>query len=113
MNYEEFKDCKEGFDSLNPNAKLFIIDYNKSFYIEPNFYTQLLYVKDHFKNQFNDIINSIFDIVKRNNNVIFTGDFENPVVYKDGFIYREISDVLAENKLSFDNKSNPDSDWKD
>ena len=26
---------------------------------------------------------------------------------------KQITDVLAENKLSFDNKSNPDSDWKD
>lgn len=45
--------------------------------------------------------------------MIFTADFENPVVYKDDYYYREIGDVLGEINLYFDNKGNPDSDWKD
>ena len=51
--------------------------------------------------------------VKRNKKVIFTADFDNPVVYLDDYIYRELSDIMGELKISFDNKSNPDSDWKD
>jgi hypothetical protein len=53
------------------------------------------------------------EIIKKNKKVIFTADFENPVVYKDDYIYQEIDDVLASLKLYFDNKSNPESDWKD
>ena len=60
-----------------------------------------------------DIVNKIIEIAKRNKKMIFTADFENPVVYKDDYFYRELSDVLGEVKLHFDNKGNPDSDWKD
>ncbi len=83
------------------------------FFIEPNFYTQLIYLKEHFSDKYINIINKILEIALRNKKVVFTGDFENPVVNKDDFIYREINDVLAELKLYFDNKTNPDSDWKD
>lgn len=82
-------------------------------YIEPNFYTQLEYIKDHFESKFELIVDEIMDSTERNKHVIFTADYENPVVYKEGYIYREIDDILGLLKLSIDNKSNPDSDWKD
>lgn len=113
MDMKEFKEFKIIKDNENKNAVLYKIDNEHQFYIEPNFYTQLIYVKDHFESDYLKIVDKIIEIVKRNGKVIFTADFEHPVVYKDSYIYRELSDVLAELKLSIDNKSNPDSDWKD
>ena len=31
--------------------------------------------------------------VKRNKRVVFTADFENPVVHQEGFVYQEIEDI--------------------
>ncbi len=112
MELEEFKNLEVVIDTEYKNINCY--KYKDSiFFIEPNFYTQLVYLKEHFKNNYKDIINKILEIALRNKEVVFTADFENPVVNKDNFIYREINDVLAELKLYFDNKSNPESDWKD
>lgn len=113
MDYEEFKSAKRIVDDEYKNIALFELEDGSRFYIEPNFYTQLLYVKDYFYDKYNEIIDKIFEIAKRNKKMIFTADFENPVVYKDDYYYRELGDVLGEVHLHFDNKSNPDSDWKD
>ena len=112
MEFVEFDDLNKVIDKEYKDINCYELD-GSIFYVEPNFYTQLVYLKEHFKNEYSSIIEKIKEIAKRNNKVIFTGDFENPVVNKDDFIYREISDVLAELKLYFDNKGNPDSDWKD
>ncbi len=112
MEYIEFNDLKIVKDKDYKDINCYQYE-GSLFYIEPNFYTQLIYLKEHFSKEYNDIVIKIKEVALRNKKVIFTGDFENPVVHKEGFIYREINDVLAELKLYFDNKSNPDSDWKD
>ena len=113
MEMIEFNKYKKIIDPEYKNINLDELDDGSMFYIEPNFYTQLLYIKDHFFDKYDEVIDKIIEITKRNKKMIFTADFENPVVYKDGFYYREISDILGEVKLHFDNKGNPDSDWKD
>ena len=32
-------------------------------------------------------------VIKKNHKVIFTADFENPWITREGFIYREIQDI--------------------
>ena len=113
MEIKEFESLKKIKSDKYENIDLFELADGSLFYIEPNFYTQLLYVKDHFLDKFPEIIDKIIEIAKRNKKMIFTADFENPVVYVDDFYYREIGDVLGELGLHFDNKGNPDSDWKD
>ena len=113
MEMIEFNKYKQIIDENYKDINLYELDDGSRFYIEPNFYTQLQYIKDHFVDHYEEIINKIIEIAKRNKRMIFTADFENPVVYKDDYYYRELSDVLGEVKLHFDNKGNPDSDWKD
>ena len=113
MEMIEFNKYKQIIDENYKDINLYELDDGSRFYIEPNFYTQLQYIKDHFVDHYEEIINKIIEITKRNKRMIFTADFENPVVYKDDYYYRELSDVLGEVKLHFDNKGNPDSDWKD
>lgn len=113
MEMHEFDKFKKVVDENYKDINLYELEDGSRFYIEPNFYTQLQYVKDHFMDHYDEIVNKIIEIAKRNKRMIFTADFENPVVYKDDYFYREIGDVLGEVKLHFDNKGNPDSDWKD
>ena len=113
MEFEEFKNCKRIEDERYPNIALFELETGERFFIEPNFYTQLRYAKDHFMKQYDLIIETMINIVKRNKRIIFTADYEMPVVYDDSYYYRELDDVLGEIGLSFDIKSNPHSDWKD
>ena len=110
--YEVPKEFKQYKDKEYSYVNAYIID-DAIFFIEPNFYTQLVYFKEYYKDKYNDLINAILDTAKTNKHVIFTGDFESPVVHKEDYIYREIDDCLAKIKLTFDNKSNPESDWKD
>ena len=113
MEMVEFNKYKEVKDELYPFVNKYELDSGEVFFVEGNYYTQLIYIKDHFHEKFEDILNKMEEIVVRNKKVIFTADFENPVVYKDDYIYQEIDDVLGKLKLYFDNKANPDSDWKD
>lgn len=113
MEMKEFEKFNKISDERYPYINKYELKTGEAFFVEPNFYTQLIYAKDHFLDKFDEIILHIEQIVERNKKVIFTADYENPVVYLDDYIYRELSDVLAELKLSFDNKSNPESDWKD
>lgn len=84
------------------------------FYVEPNFYTQLENLEVNYKDEYNKILLSLGEISKKNKRVIFTGNFDAPILHNlEGFIYRDINDVLAYNKLTFDIKINPESDWKD
>ncbi len=113
MEMKEFDSFKKVIDENYSHINLYELEDGSRFYVEPNFYTQLHYVKDHFYDFYEQIIEKMIEIVKRNKKMIFTADFENPVVYKHDYFYRELDDVLGELRLSFDNKGNPDSDWKD
>ena len=113
MVMEEFNYLKQLVDERYPMINKYEVEDGKDFFVEGGFYSQLRYIKDHFQDKYSEIIEEMIDTVRRNGKVIFTGDFENPMVIKDGYIFRELEDVLARLKLSFDNKGNPDSDWKD
>ena len=122
---DRLKDCLEAITNEVPNANYYspktdadrFEDITKS-------------MSSIFRKKNHEVISTLdeldaFGFFKKNGNVKisidadglmltdFTADFDNPVVYLDDYIYRELSDIMGELKISFDNKSNPDSDWKD
>ncbi len=115
MEFIEFKQYKKNQDErYDKYAPSYILDDGSIFYIEPNFYTQLINLKLHFDKEFEKLISSIIEITKKNKKVIFTGNYDSPLINdKKGFIYRDINDLLAYNHLTLDIKINPESDWKD
>ncbi len=114
MEYKYFKELKKNKDELYDKYSSSYLYEDSIFYIEPNFYTQLLYLENEFKGEeFNKILDSIKNISKRNKKVIFTGNYEDPLIIKEDFIYRDINDCLNESKIIFDIKINPSSDYKD
>ncbi len=56
MEIREFENLKKVKSEKYENVDLFQLDDGSLFYVEPNFYTQLLYVKDHFLDKFPEII---------------------------------------------------------
>lgn len=104
MKYELFKDFETFEDKDEKICGCFKLD-DCYFIIEPNFYTQLLGMKEHHLDKFNKIMNRLIEIVKENKKVIFTGDFEAPVCYKDDYIYREITDITDPLLIFVEDKS--------
>lgn len=113
MEFKEFKDFKINENSLYKSVSASYVIEDSIFYVEPSFHTQLINLEIQYKDEFDKIINSIKEIVLKNKKVIFTGNFDSPLLNIEGFIYRDIEDVLAYNKLTLDIKINPESDWKD
>lgn len=104
MEYELFKDLNRINDKENPYCGVF--EYKDcTFVIEPNFYTQLLGMKEYHLDKFDLIMDALFAIVEKNKKVIFTADYEFPACYKEGFIYREITDITDPLLIFVEDKS--------
>ncbi len=100
MEFKEFSRFKKSLDPRFIGSEKFVIDKDHIFYMEPNFESQLFYLEERYKDKFPEIIKSMLKLVKKNKYVIFTADFENPVVSLDGYIYQEVDDIL--NPLNID-----------
>lgn len=93
MEYIEFSDLKIDL-SVSSLIPKFILDDGSSFFMEPSFYSQLQGVKSRFKERYNEVINSLLNIVKKHHKVYFTSNFEEYLLDVDGYIYLEIEDIL-------------------
>lgn len=100
MTQEEFNNFKKIKYEKSPFVQLYELDDGSSFFVEPNFYGQLIYLKNLYHKEYKDIFDELIANVKRNKKVIFTADYENPVVHEDNYIYQEMEDIL--NKLNID-----------
>ncbi len=105
MNYQEFAHFKELKDKENPFSKLYETKNGDLFYIEPQFYTQMMTLKNIHKDRFNEVLLEMEIIVSENHKVIFTMDFESPITHKKDFIYQEIEDVLDRLGIFVEDKS--------
>ncbi len=98
MIQEEFSKFKK----VSENNSLFEeyeLEDGSKFFIEPNFYSQLKFLKNTYVDEFPNVMEELIKNVKRNKKVIFTADFENPVVHEEGFVYQEIEDITNKIKL--------------
>jgi len=93
MDYNEFKDLKLVLDPRYPKIQRYQYEDGSVFFIEPIFYTKLLRFGERVPDRFQDILNEMERIVKKNKRVVFTGDFEMPYVDVEDYVYREITDV--------------------
>lgn len=103
MNYEEFKDLDEIYESKF--VKCFAYKNGAKFYIEPAFYTQLLYLKQIYPNDFEKILKQMEKVVLEKRLVSFVYDFENPFYPVENSIYLEISDVTNPIHIFYEDKS--------
>lgn len=103
MNYEEFSDFAEIFESKF--VKCFVLPTGEKFYIEPAFYTQLMSLKEIYPNEFTKVIEQIKKVVKEKKLVSLVYDYENPFLPVEGSIYLEITDITDPIHVFYEDKS--------
>ena len=103
MNYEEFKDLEEIFDSKF--VKGFRYKNGETFYIEPAFYTQLMFLKETYPNDFLKVLEEMKRKTLEKKLASFVYDFENPFYPIENCVYREIKDVTDRIKFFYEDKS--------
>ncbi len=105
MHYAEFDNYKPYIDPQNRLVHAYTNEVGDLFYIEPGFYDGLMGFKEKRAEDFQAIMKSIDEMVRKNHRVIFTADFENPWMEKEGFIYREIHDITDPLRIFVEDKS--------
>lgn len=105
MLYPEFNQYESFVDSENPFANAYRTKEGHIFFVEPGFYEGLLGYKEKRPERFQELLAAIDDIVKKNERVVFTWNFESPFVQKEGYIYREIIDIADSLKIYVEDKS--------
>ena len=103
MNYEEFKEFEEIFDCNF--VKGFRFPTGEKFYIEPAFYTQLMYLEQILPNDFPKVIEEMKRVALEKKIVSFVYDFENPFFPVENSIYLEITDITNPIHVFYEDKS--------
>ncbi len=93
MEYIEFDKYEKVVDPLNRLVHCYKNEDGDIFYVEPGFYDGLIGFKEKRNENFDQIMKEIDLVIRKNHKVIFTADFENPWITREGFIYREIFDI--------------------
>jgi len=105
MNYPEFNSYRPLQDEKNHLVHLYGDEEGNLFYVEPGFYDGLLGFKEKRAERFDELMKALDETVKQNHRVIFTADFENPWIEREGFIYREIFDLTDPLRIFVEDKS--------
>ena len=105
MKYVEFENLKQIEDKNNPFSSLYELETGERFYIEPVFYTMLQGFKDHHPDKYPLIVEEILKSVKKNQKVVFTGNYECPLTNVEGFVYLEINDITDPLQIFVEDKS--------
>ncbi len=93
MNYADLMKLQHPTHPEKNFAKFFLLATGETFYIEPVFNTQLLRLIEKFPNQEETIITYMIEVVQKEKKVIFTGNYEIPLVDQPDYIYRELTDI--------------------
>ncbi|MCR5491679.1 MAG: hypothetical protein K6F32_06095 [Bacilli bacterium] len=105
MHYDEFDKYESLIDSENKLVHFYQDELGNRFYVEPGFYSGLMGFKEKRAERFDEIMASIDATIKKEHKVIFTADFENPWITREGFIYREILDITDPLQIFVEDKS--------
>lgn len=93
MKYVELEKLLHPITPQKHMAKFFLLPSGETFYIEPVFHTQLLRLLEKFPTEEERIISEMLRVVKNEKQIIFTGNYEIPLVDQPGYIYRELIDI--------------------
>ena len=84
MDYIEFASYSPYVDPLNKLVHAYLDAEGNLFYVEPGFYDGLLGFQEKRPEAFSRIMEEIDKTVRKHHKVIFTADFENPWITRDG-----------------------------
>lgn len=103
--YEEWSDRKVLVDLKNRFATCYENDDGSIFYIEPQFYTYLQGYKMLRPERYQDLLDRMDEIVRKNRKVVFVGQEDNPLVDEEDFIYLTALDVADSIQVLVEDKS--------
>lgn len=103
--YEEWMDREVLIDLQNRFATCYRNPDGSIFYIEPQFYTYLQGYKMLRPERYQDILNKMDEIVRKNRKVVFIGQEDNPLVETEHAIYLTAIDVADQAKVLVEDKS--------
>ena len=105
MTYEAFDKYQTVVDPANHLVHHYKDEDGNLFYVEPGFYEGLMGFAEKRPEDFARIMEEIDKTIKANHKVVFTADFENPWIEREGYIYREIFDITDPLKIFVEDKS--------
>ena len=105
MEYVEFNNYESTADPANKLVHCYKDSEGNIFYVEPGFYDGLEGFKEKRPESFHLIMEEIDRTIKSKHKVIFTADFENPWITREGYIYREIFDITDPLLIFVEDKS--------
>ena len=105
MQYPEFDKYISIKDEKNHLVHFYEDEEGNRFYVEPGFYDGLIGFKEKREERFPEIMVALDETVKKLHRVIFTADFENPWISREGFLYREIHDLTDPLQIFVEDKS--------
>ncbi|MCR4562118.1 MAG: hypothetical protein K5694_02815 [Bacilli bacterium] len=97
--YENYPDPDNSLVNRYKNAAGHI------FYVEPGFYYALIGLKDKKLDDYERILDGIYQEIEANEKLVFTGNYETPFIEKEGYIYREITDITDPLHVFVEDKS--------
>ena len=112
MLYPEFNQYKSWTDPAFPLCNAYENELGDKFFIEPAFYQSLLGYLGKTDGVVPLILKEIDRLVKEKHKVIFTADYECPLIKKDDYIYQELVDITDMLRLTWVDDSRP-SDYGD
>lgn len=92
-------------DNKNPYTYCYQYDNGDTFYVEPVFILKLSGMKQFVPDRFNEIINEMERLVKKNHLIVFIGDEDQEITDVEGAIYLTIQDVCNPLKIYVEDKS--------
>jgi len=92
MLYSEFVQYEELCDPDYPVCHMYKTKRGHFFYVEPGFYEGLIGYKEKRSERYQELLASIYSVIERTPRLVLVGDFEHPIIEKEGFVYREIGD---------------------
>ena len=105
MTYPEFNQYESFIDPDNPFCNAYKTKEGHTFYVEPGFYDGMKGFEEKRREDYPRILEAIYEVIAKNERVIFTWDFESPFMLKEGFIYREIHDITDPLQIFVEDKS--------
>lgn len=110
----EWKDRKKLIDLRNKLAPCYQNEDGSIFYVEPLFYAFFSSIKKLFPQYKDEFLKKMDEIVTKNKKVVFAGRDDYSLVEPGkGYIFLTAKDISNQIGLIIEDKSNPDSDWKD
>ena len=104
-NYPEWENLKHIKDEFNPYSDKFEYPNGDIFYVEPVFYLKLQSFKNLYENRYQEILDEMEKIVKKNHLVVFINDEDEEITSVDNAIYLTIQDVTNPLLIFVEDKS--------